>query len=229
MMRRIPIDLPWSGVAARVGVFGIPGAESRLSPGMRRVHQSRCARALALELLDEQGVTSQEICKDPRGRPQWPPGFTGSLSHTNGHALAATAPLDRCAAVGVDIEPALPLPADADTLVLTIEERRWLDRVGSAEPAAGRLVFCAKECVHKALEPLRDAWLEFADVRIEFDAGLSTFVPHPLSAKARGALAGLDPRGVIHRIESHWVLVLALFDSSSSSSSSRHGNAGGVG
>jgi 4'-phosphopantetheinyl transferase EntD len=212
-MRRVAIELPWSGVAARAGAFGIPGGESRLSPQMRRVHQSRCARALALELLDEQGVPAlQEIRKDPRGRPQWPRGFTGSLSHTDGHALAATAPLDRCAALGVDIEPALALPPDTDTLVLTEDERRWLQHVGDAEPAAGRLLFCAKECVHKAIEPLRDVWLEFSDVSIEVDFASSTFVPRPLSTKARGALAGLEARGVIRRTEGHWVLVLALFD-----------------
>lgn len=216
-MRRIAIELPWSGVAARVGVFGIPGGESRLSPQMQRVHQSRCARALAVELLDEQGAPSlQEIRKDPRGRPLWPPGFTGSLSHTDGHALAAAASLDRCATLGVDIEPALPLPPVTYTLVLTEDERRWLQHVGDAEPAAGRLLFCAKECVHKAIEPLRDAWLEFADVSIEVDLIASTFVPHPLSSKARSALAGLEPRGVIRRIEGHWVLVLAMFDASRS-------------
>ena len=55
MLRRIALELPWDGVLACAGAFGVPGAESRLSPQMRRVHQSRCARALAIELLDEQG------------------------------------------------------------------------------------------------------------------------------------------------------------------------------
>jgi 4'-phosphopantetheinyl transferase EntD len=209
-MRRIPLELPWPGIGAMAGAFGIPGAESRLSPSMRRVHQSRCARALAIELLDEQGAPDvTEIRKDPRGRPDWPADFTGSLSHTDGYGLAATAPRSRCAALGVDVEPALPLPADADTLVLTGDERRWLD---TADPGAGRLVFCAKECVHKAIEPLRDVWLEFSDVSIEVDLVAGRFAPRARSPRAVAAFDGLEAQGVVRRVEDHWMLVLALFD-----------------
>jgi 4'-phosphopantetheinyl transferase EntD len=208
-MRRIPLELPWPGIGAIAGAFGIPGAESRLSPAMRRVHQSRCARALAIELLAHQGAPNvAEIRKDPRGRPEWPSGFTGSLSHTDGHALAATAPRARCLALGVDVEPALALPADADTLVLTQDERRWLD---TADADAGRLVFCAKECVHKAIEPLRDVWLEFSDVSIEVDLAAGRFTPRACTPRAVAAFDGLHAQGMVRRIEDHWMLVLALF------------------
>lgn len=222
-MRRIPIELPWPRVAARAGAFGVPGAESRLSRPMRRVHQSRCARALAVELLAAQGQAVAEIRKDPRGRPQWPTDCTGSLSHTDGYALAATARRDDCAALGVDVEPALPLPADADMLVLTAEERAWLEGPGATDPASGRLLFCAKECVHKAIEPLRGAWLEFADVDIAVDLAAGTFAPRPRTARAVAAFEGLQAHGVVHRIEAHWMLVLALFDAG------RHGRAGRLG
>ena len=192
------------------GAFGVPGAESRLSPSMRRVHQSRCARALAVELLNDQGAPDLgEIRKDPRGRPEWPAHFTGSLSHTDGYALAATASRAHCVALGVDVEPALPLLGDADTLVLTDDERRWLE---TADPAAGRLVFCAKECVHKAIEPLRDVWLEFADVGIDVDPDAGRFTPRPISPRAATAFAGLRAEGVMRRVEAHWMLVLALFE-----------------
>jgi 4'-phosphopantetheinyl transferase EntD len=211
-MRRIALDLPWPGVGARAGAFGVPGAESRLSPAMRRVHQSRCARALAVELLNEQGAPDvAEIRKDPRGRPQWPANFTGSLSHTDGYALAATASRTNCVALGVDVEPALPLPEDADTLVLTPDEGRWLETTAAANPEAGRLVFCAKECVHKAIEPLRDVWLEFLDVDIDVDLAAGRFTPRPRSPRAAAAFEGLHAQGMMRRVEQHWMLVLALF------------------
>lgn len=220
MMRRIPIELPWQGVAALAGAFGIPGAESRLSRSMRRVHQSRCARALALELLADQGVPDvAEIHKDPRGRPQWPAEFTGSLSHTEGYALAATAARRDCVALGVDVEPALPLPEEAGSLVLTDDERRWLEGSGGLDPASGRLLFCAKECVHKAIEPLRDAWLEFSDVSIEVDLAAGRFTPRPRTPRATAAFDGLQAQGVVRCVEEHWMLVLALFDAA------RHGRA----
>jgi 4'-phosphopantetheinyl transferase EntD len=220
-MRRVAIELPWSGVAARAGAFGIPGGESRLSPQMRRVHQSRCARALAIELLGEQGAPDVTgIGKDPRGRPLWPANFVGSLSHTEGYAVAATAARGRCVALGVDVEPALPLPVDAGTLVLTDDERDWL---ATSDPASGRLVFCAKECVHKAIEPLRDISLEFSDVTIEVDLAAQRFSPRARGANAIAAFDGLQAEGVIRRIEEHWMLVLALFDSTSPGRAGRLG------
>jgi 4'-phosphopantetheinyl transferase EntD len=209
-MRRIALELPWDGVAARAGAFGVPGTESRLSRPMRRVHQSRCARALAIELLETQGAPDvTEIRKDPRGRPLWPADFVGSLSHTDGYALAATASRGPCIALGVDVEPALPLPVDADTLVLTDDEREWL---ATSDPANGRLVFCAKECVHKAIEPLRDVSLAFSDVIIDVDLAAGRFTPRPCSVHAIAAFDGLQAQGLIRRIEDHWMLVLALFD-----------------
>ena len=209
-MRRIALQLPWDGVAARAGAFGVPGTESRLSRPMRRVHQSRCARALAIELLEEQGISDvTAIGKDPRGRPLWPANVVGSLAHTDGYALAAIGARGRCLALGADLEPALPLPVDADTLVLTDDERDWL---ATSDPASGRLVFCAKECVHKAIEPLRGIGLEFSDVTIEVDPVAGRFTPRPCGAKAIAAFDGLRAEGVIRRIEEHWMLVLALFD-----------------
>lgn len=210
MMRRIELELPWKGVGACAGAFGVPGAESRLDGGMRRVHQSRCARALASELLAQQGAGElRGIRKDPRGRPQWPAGYTGSLAHTDHLALAATAPLARCVALGVDVEPALPLPEDADTSFAHDDEQRGL---ASADASARCLVFCARQCVHKALEPLRGAWLEFDDVAVEFDLVSHRFTPKPRSARAIAAFEGLAAQGVVQRVEDHWMLVLALFD-----------------
>lgn len=213
MMRRIAIDLPWPDIGAFAGAFGVPGGESRLDPKMRRVHQSRCARALAIDLLHAQGAADvAEIRKDARGRPQWPQGFTGSLSHTDGYALAATGARSRCAALGVDVEPALPLPEEAARLVLNDDERRWLDGIGGFDAGEGRLLFCAKECVHKAIEPLRGAWLDFADVSIDFDLAARRFTPRPISASATAAFEGLRAEGVMRRVENHWMVVLALFD-----------------
>jgi len=216
-MRRIDLRLPWPGVAARLGVFGVPGAESRLTPAMRRVHQSRSARALAIDLLAEQGQPVQEIRKDPGGAPVWPEGFTGSLAHTECYAVAAVARKEACVALGVDVEPAEPLPADAGDLVLTDDEHDWVRGALEARPEIARLVFCAKECVHKAIHPLRRAWLDFSDVRIEFDAPAETFVPRPLTPVAQAAFAGLRAEGRVFVREGHLVAVLALFESPCSS------------
>lgn len=219
-MKRFDLALPWPGVAARLGAFGLPGEESRLTPPMRRVHQSRCARALALELLAEQGVTVDSIPKGPVGEPIWPEGFVGSLAHTEGFAVAVIARTSTCVALGIDVEPALPLPGDAAELVLLDEERSWVASLQDREPGAGRIVFCAKECVHKAIHPLTGTWLDFPEVHIEVDAARERFVPRPLSGSAATAFGGLRAEGLVARMQDQWVVVLALHGTQGGGSSS---------
>lgn len=211
MMRRLDLPLPWPGVGARLGAFGIPGAESRLKPPMRRMHQSRCARALAIDLLGEQGEVVTEIRKDAGGAPIWPAPFVGSLAHTDGYAAAAVARRGACVALGIDVEPAEALPGETGSIVLTDDERDWLARCEATRPEASRLVFCAKECVHKCVHPLRDAWLEFSEVRIDFDEAMENFTPVPLTPAATRALEGLRAEGRVFLREQHLVTVLALF------------------
>ena len=209
-MRRIDIPLPWPGVTARLGAFGIPGEESRLPAPMRRVHQSRCARALAVDLLAEQGAIVEMIGKTATGAPVWPRGFVGSLAHTDHYAAAAVGVQGLCAAVGIDVEPAEPLPDDAAGLVLTDPERAWIATAGRAHPSAARMIFCAKECVHKAIHPLTGAWLDFTEVRIEVAEDFSGFQVHPLSNLATKAFSDWAARGHLLQIEHHLVAVLAL-------------------
>ena len=70
--------------------------------------------------------------------------------------------------LGVDIEPAEPLPADLIDFVLLGDERRY------AATAAGRLVFVAKEAVYKAINPLDATPLEYADIAVNLDAMTAT-------------------------------------------------------
>lgn len=209
-MRRIALPLPWPGVWASVGMFGIPGAESRLSPSMQRVHRSRCARALAVELLDAQDSQAQEIRKGPIGEPIWPAGFVGSLAHTDHYAAAAIASAGSCAALGIDIEPARPLSDDLFGRVLVEAEQCWAESVAATEPAAGRMIACAKQCVHKAIYPLSGAWLDASEVQIEIDLSGGRFSCLPLSDGARAVFAGQRAHGIFQRIEGQLVFVLAL-------------------
>lgn len=183
---------------------------SRLTPGMRRVHQSRSARALAIELLREQGIEVDAIGKGPVGEPIWPEGVCGSLAHSGDWVMAAVAESETTAGIGVDIEPAEALPEDTDAMVLVAEEREWVDSVRAREPAADRLIFCAKECVHKAIYPMSKRWLEFSDVRVDFDEQIQTFRPQPLSDAAFSAFSQDQAEGLMLRQQGQFVLVLRL-------------------
>lgn len=212
MSRTIDLALPWPHIRARLADIShlIGGEDSRLTPQMRRVHQSRCARALAIDLMAEFGVHAREIGKGPVGEPRWPTGAMGSLSHSGSFACAVVAPADSCAGLGIDIEPALPLPGETATLILRDEEHAWVQDIAGREPAADRLVFCAKECVHKAIYPRDQAWLEFTDVCIRFDDSCTRFTPEPATDAARKAFDGLRAEGHVLREHGQFVLLLRL-------------------
>ncbi|GLW99279.1 4'-phosphopantetheinyl transferase superfamily protein [Microtetraspora sp. NBRC 16547] len=144
-----------------------------------------CARA-ALALL---GFPPAPILKGERGAPVWPPGVVGSITHCAGYRAAAVS-VD-VLSIGIDAEPALPLP---DGILETISlpgERDMLTRLGGGQPW-DRLLFSAKESVYKAWFPLARRRLDFADARIGIDpdggftARLLVPGPHVGEAELRG-------------------------------------------
>ena len=86
----------------------------------------------------------------------------GSLAHDDEFAVAAVALRTDIARLGVDIEPAEPLPSDIVDRVLSVGEKRLTnnDRVMS------RLIFSSKEAVYKALNALDGSPLEYDDIEI---------------------------------------------------------------
>ncbi|ESZ07572.1 4'-phosphopantetheinyl transferase superfamily protein [Mesorhizobium sp. M1060] len=137
---------------------------SRL-PLMRRA--SGAARWIAHELLADMGLNDVAILRGSSGAPVWPHGVTGSLAHDDEIAVAAVAPLSHVASLGIDIEPALPLPDDIFALVAVPA-----DRIDATDPyLAGRILFAAKEAVYKAAYPLDREVLGYEDITVDLDAG----------------------------------------------------------
>ena len=114
------------------------------------------------------GVFAAPLERLPSGAPKWPPEIIGSLAHDDVYAVAAVARKKPLVGLGVDIEPAEPLPADLIEFVLLGDERRYAGTV------AGRLVFVAKEAVFKAINPLDATSLEYADIAVDLDAMTAT-------------------------------------------------------
>ena len=122
-----------------------------------------CARR-ALQVLGLSVPTAIPMGED--GAPQWPPGFIGSISHTEGWCAAAVAPRSRVRAVGIDIEQADPLKVSLIRHICTDKERFWLvDRSDSALMA--KIIFSAKESLYKCQYPLTGQFLGFQDAAIE--------------------------------------------------------------
>ncbi|WP_030683824.1 4'-phosphopantetheinyl transferase family protein [Streptomyces sp. NRRL B-1347] len=126
----------------------------------------RCAR-LSLAAL---GCTAAPLLPGPSGAPCWPAGVVGAISHCAGYRVAAVAHDRDLAGLGIDAEPAGPLPEGVLDAVSLPEERADLARLTSAAPHIpwDRLLFSAKEAVYKVWFPLTLKPLGFEDARLRF-------------------------------------------------------------
>ena len=86
----------------------------------------------------------------PDRAPQWPAGWTGTISHAAGWAVAAATqdPLF----LALDLEADEDLPAEIGDEVLSADEQAWCNAQPHAG-RAGRLIFSIKECAYKAQYP----------------------------------------------------------------------------
>jgi 4'-phosphopantetheinyl transferase EntD len=107
-----------------------------------RDEQFAAGRRAAAGALAAAGSADREVPREADGRPRFPPGFAGSISHTAGLAVAVVVP--GAVAVGVDIEDAIISPRVA-RFVLRERERRELEKFTPRE------LFAAKEAAFKAI------------------------------------------------------------------------------
>jgi 4'-phosphopantetheinyl transferase EntD len=127
--------------------------------------QSGAARIVARELLLAAGFGARPIPRTSSGPPDWPSGIVGSLAHDDEIAVAAIARADRYAGIGIDVEPALPLPLELVERVATLAERRRY----AARVLESRILFAAKEAIYKAQYPRDGAFLDFQDIEVDLE------------------------------------------------------------
>ncbi len=153
-----------------------PGDEHALSSAERagrekatlKVHrQSGTVRILARQLLGQLGLPDAELPRLPNGAPKWPDGVTGSLAHDRDVAVATVMRSDGSSFVGIDVEPAEPLPPKVMEEISTPAEQRRYD----ADLLQSRVLFCAKEAVYKAFNSKTGQFLGFQDVEVNLAQG----------------------------------------------------------
>jgi 4'-phosphopantetheinyl transferase EntD len=142
----------------------------------KRRREFTTARWCAREALAELGLPPSPIVPGLRGAPSWPSGVVGSMTHCDGYRAAAVAPASAVRTIGVDAEPAGPLPDGVLEAISLPEERAHITGLAAADPTVAwdRLLFCAKEAVYKAWFPLTERWLDFSEARIAFTADTFT-------------------------------------------------------
>lgn len=143
----------------------MPQERSAFATSVAKVQRaSGAARLVARDLLARLGYAGIALPKSASGAPHWPDMIVGSLAHDDRVAIAAVARRQDIAALGVDTEPAEPLPDGLLEIVTTPRERSNLEH----DPFGGRLHFVIKEAVYKAVHPLDGIFLEHHDVQIDF-------------------------------------------------------------
>ncbi|MBF8187053.1 4'-phosphopantetheinyl transferase superfamily protein [Nonomuraea sp. K274] len=120
-----------------------------------------CARQ-ALAVL---GFPSVSILAGEHREPCWPEGVVGSLTHCDGYRAAAVT--TEWLSIGIDAEPAWPLP---DGLLRIVALPQDLAALPSTSGVCwDRLLFSIKESVYKAWFSLTGRWLGFEEAEVVID------------------------------------------------------------
>lgn len=110
----------------------------------------------------------QVIVRDERGMPLFPQGMVGSLTHTQGFRAALVGSTMQWRSLGIDAEPAAPLPGGVLESIASAAEQRSIRR---AEREHGlqyldTVLFSAKETTYKAWYPLAKRFLDFDEAAV---------------------------------------------------------------
>ena len=130
-----------------------------------------CARAALMQL----GYTSTPLAMGIDRAPVFPPGVSGSITHTASYCAAAVVIVGRVASIGIDAESRAPLEEELTPLILSREERAAFQHLETLDYDLHKLAFSAKEAFYKAYYQLTHAWLDFRDAQIVFDTAQGNF------------------------------------------------------
>lgn len=137
---------------------------------VKRRAEHLAGRIAAHEALRFHGVNNYIPDVGLHRAPCWPPGFTGSITHTNKLALATVMPAspgERCG-IGIDTEIIMNT-YDAQEVaggVINAAERELLSVCGLPFSVALTLVFSAKESLFKALYPHIGDYFDFFAAKV---------------------------------------------------------------
>ena len=138
---------PQAWDATTFDAFGIPFPDRLAHAVVKRRAGYLSGRIAVVAAQAALGLNRVDIGSETSGAPRWPDGMTGSISHTEGLAVAAIAREGR---IGVDIEA---VPDGARLRALCEETLSGDERDLLPSPRDATLGFSAKESLYKALWP----------------------------------------------------------------------------
>ncbi|HEV8239099.1 MAG TPA: 4'-phosphopantetheinyl transferase superfamily protein, partial [Thermoanaerobaculia bacterium] len=139
----------------------------------KRRREFAAGRLLARDLLGRRAIP---LLNDRDNVPLWPADVCGSITHCERLAAVAIADAKDVAGLGIDVEPAFPLPEDIAPLAVQCIEQEGLALMSPLDRAlAGRAIFSAKETTYKALYAQSRMHMDFSDLVVRLDLRRGTF------------------------------------------------------
>lgn len=167
--RRLLTDAEWRSIAHCAG------------PRIRDFTAGRLCAQRALRAL---GIEGFSLLPAPDRRALWPPGISGSITHTDGYSAAVIGRLTEVGSLGLDCERVEDVTAPLWRGICTAAELEQLAHWPAPERAhAATLCFVAKEAFYKAQFALCGEQLGFDAVRVELHEAAQAsgaFQVHPL-------------------------------------------------
>jgi 4'-phosphopantetheinyl transferase EntD len=174
----------------------VPGRQEEFHAG-RRAARDALQRADTGEASLPEVHAATPLRRDAQGRPCWPDGYTGSISHGGGLAVAVAGSRRLFRSLGIDLEARGAVRPELWQEVLTHTEQAFLQGLDPAQRVgAATLVFGLKEAFFKCQSPLAGSWLEFGEVEVRLGPDGFAEVQSPLCGplslvpKARWGIAG---------------------------------------
>jgi enterobactin synthetase component D len=148
----------------------------------KRQAEFLAGRLCARVLLQKAEAAETQVAVGALSAPQWPQGWTGSITHTRAFAAAALLRSGACAGIGIDLEQVADEAACAalGTIALNPREDCLFARTPGLGLAAFRTaVFSAKESFFKATAGMVGRYFDFSAIELvdlDFARGLLYFV-----------------------------------------------------
>jgi enterobactin synthetase component D len=133
----------------------------------KRLRAFLAGRMCAELALGRFALDSRGVGRSMNGEPLWPPGFVGSIAHTEHWAYAAVGTTSALGSLGIDSEPCID-----DEVLVSVRDlcctRDEIDRYfgHGNDRLVATIVFSAKEALYKALYRDVKRFVEFSEVQV---------------------------------------------------------------
>jgi enterobactin synthetase component D len=138
------------------------------SPVQSRQEQHVASRLCAARVLLEAGAADTAVGRTYDGRPAWPHGFVGSLTHTTTFVAAAAAPAVAQRSIGLDSERIVGEQESSAIAGVCCSRRelRSLEAWPFDRCSALTLLFSSKEALFKCVHPIGREFFDFVDAEV---------------------------------------------------------------